>query len=205
MARVIFVCVVLLGCWVNVQAETHEIQRCKMTELDKYLNEVDLQHGLKASTGDKGFFRSVKDHFLTSSVSALGGMGKTGEEVFGVGSGLREWSEDTLRTNRQWQPSADDGIGAYVGGIIGRFWVIDIIVLAGCFFLLRSKVRKGLSARAARAQERDRRRAEALTELEEGRVDKTAWAEALMAARGNEQVAKAEYIRLRGNGVGDGR
>ena len=205
MARVIFVCVVLLGCWVNVQAETHEIQRCKMTELDRIIDARRKRIGLEPNTGDKGFFRSVKDHFLTSSVSALGRMGKTGEEVFGVGSGLREWSEDTLRTNRQWQPSADDGIGAYVGGIIGRFWGIDIIVLAGCFFLLRSKVRKGLSARAARAQERDRRRAEALTELEEGRVDKTAWAEALMAARGNEQAAKAEYIRLRGNGVGDGR
>ena len=96
---------------------------------DKYFENLRRKSGILPPE-DEGFFGGIKKGFLNASVGALGGIGKTVEEFSGdetadaygdkFGSGLRKWSEDTLRSNQQWKPASNGGWGEYIGNAIGN-------------------------------------------------------------------------------------
>ena len=44
---------------------------------------------------------------------------------------------------------------------------------------------------------REERQIEALSELESGNLDRLSWAQALIAAKGNEEKARGKYLEIR--------
>lgn len=105
-------------------------------------------------------------------------------------------------TDYDWRP---DGFGEYVGELIGSFLGASLAV--GCGFWLASivwlivfSVRKGRQISRKRKEKTERLSqlgAAALEEIESGTPDKALWAQALVSADGDENRARATYIRLR--------
>lgn len=97
-------------------------------ELDRYIEQDRRRRGILPPE-DGGFFGGLGKGFLKSTVNAIGGIGSTIEQLSGEysgdaygnrpGSGLREWRDDLLAQNQQWNEAPSGGVGEYLGNALG--------------------------------------------------------------------------------------
>ena len=105
--------------------------------LDRYIEQDRRRRGLLPPE-DGGFFGGFGKGFLKSTVNAIGGIGSTIEKLSGSdaedaygnrpGSGLREWREDLLARNQQWNESPQGGVGEYIGNALGSGFGSTLVI-----------------------------------------------------------------------------
>lgn len=158
--------------------------------------EHNVKSGRVPAPGE-GFWGELGKGAVRSTVGALKTIGAAAEEM-GLGPSLRKWSERTLRTNQQWNPPPNPTTGEWIGDGFGcglaYTWPILLFLLVR--FVPRS-IARVKRERQHKKQQSSEAGAAALSELEAGTPDKALWAQALVAAKGDEKTARAEYIRLR--------
>ena len=94
-----------------------KLDTLKGKEREKYLEYLE-KSGLIAP-GNDGFFTELGQGTAQGAVSGLAGFGKTLEDI-GLGSGVKEYAEDVLRRNKQWNPHEDYSAFSLNPGNIGR-------------------------------------------------------------------------------------
>ena len=97
--------------------DSYEYRQSLAPEERKEMHESRVALGLE-DADEKGFFSSLGGGFMSSLNSAGRGLGATLNES-GLGSGMQDYFDETLRTNQQWNPSPYDETMAKVGNTLG--------------------------------------------------------------------------------------
>lgn len=110
---------------------------------------------------------------------------------------------DNWPSNSLWEEHFSSALGGAIGTWFGTsvvygafFWLAIVVCIVRIVYC---KIKEKNVRNVTAAQKKNESKIQALTEIETGNVDKLTWANALIAANGDEIKAKAEYIKLRGD------
>lgn len=168
-------------------------------DITKVANELKMKYGILAPE-NSGLIGGLWKNTAKSFVSGVRGVGSTLEAsgFDNVGGSLREWGEHTLSSNQHWNPGPNEGVDAMIGRFIGSYFYITFPLFFILIYVFLKKYLPRFRDRIKlRKTIRDQKLAEALTELESGNPEKSAWAQAIMEAKGDEAKAKAIYIKIK--------
>ena len=150
---------------------------------DKYFENLRRKSGILPPE-DEGFFGEMGKGACTSFFTLL--------KPFAP-----EYSEEVLRSNQQWRSPANPSPMSMTGRLIGICWPLDLLLIVlGAWYIFR-RLRCYRSMRVALQVIREEQQIAALRELESGNLDKLSWAQALIAAKGNEEKARGKYLEIR--------
>lgn len=151
--------------------------------LDRYIEEDRRSRG-RLPPEDEGFFGEMGKGACTSFFTLL--------KPFAP-----EYSEEVLRSNQQWRSPVNPSPMSMTGRLIGICWPLDLILIGLAIWYIFRRLKRCRAMRKAVQALREERQIEALSELESGNLDRLSWAQALVAAKGNEEKARGKYLEIR--------